>query len=91
MKRVNFRNCNRLQLKNRSSTETYSARRISSKVQWKRSNIDDYTCDWSFPIRTLVGKGRRNDVIKELRSNHRAARPLVVSDSNVENLSIVQV
>ena len=72
-------------------TIQYSIRTLSSNAKWKRTNIEDYKCEWSFPIRTLLGKGRRNEVIEELRSNHKAIRPLVVTDSNVQNLPIIQV
>ena len=68
-----------------------TVRSNSSSPKWKRTNIEDYTCDWSFPIRTLVGKGRRNDVIKELRSNQQATRPLIVTDKSVYKLPITQV
>ena len=66
-------------------------RNSSSDTRWRRTNIDDYTCEWSFPIRTLIGKGRRNDVIKELRLNQKAIRPLIVTDKSVYNLPITQV
>ena len=69
----------------------FHVRSYSSSTKWKRTNIDDYTCDWSFPIRTLVGKGRRNDVIKELRYNQQATRPLVVTDNSVYKLPVTQV
>ena len=53
--------------------------------------IEDYICEWSFPIRTLLGKGRRNDVLEELRLNHNARRPLLVTDTTVGSLPIIQV
>ena len=68
-----------------------AVRNSSSGTKWRRTNIDDYTCEWSFPIRTLIGKGRRNDVIKELRLNQKAIHPLIVTDKSVYNLPITQV
>ena len=63
----------------------------SFKTKFTREKIEDYTCEWNFPIRTLLGKGRRNGVIEELRTKHGAVRPLVVTDCNVQNLPIIQV
>ena len=77
-----------LRNKTRSHAEV---RTYSSSTNWKRTNIEDYTCEWSFPIRTLLGKGRRNEVINELRSNQNVSRPLIVTDKSVYNLPITQV
>ena len=66
-------------------------RKLSSSTKWRRKSIDDYRCEWSFPIRTLLGIGRRYDVIDELHSKHGATRPLVVTDHNIHKLPIIQV
>ena len=92
MKTISFRSINRLPL-NISSSQLIngSSRKSSSFNRPIRTKIEDYTCEWSFPIRALLGKGRRNDVIKELYSKHKARRPLVVTDNTVQNLPIIQV
>ena len=79
-----------LHLKNKALRHA-EVRNYSSNTNWKRTNIEDYTCEWSFPIRTLLGKGRRNEVINELRSNQNTSRPLIVTDKSVYNLPITQV
>ena len=66
-------------------------RKLSSSTKRRRKSIDDYRCEWSFPIRTLLGIGRRYDVIEELRLKHGAVRPLVVTDYNIQNLPVVHV
>ena len=66
-------------------------RKLSSTAKWRRNRIDDYTCEWNFPRRTLLGVGRRYDVIEELRLKHGAVSPLVVTDYNIQNLPIIQV
>ena len=80
----------RSHLRNKARSDA-EVRTYSSSTNWKRTNIEDYTCEWSFPIRTLLGKGRRNEVINELRSNQNASRPLIVTDKSVYNLPITQV
>ena len=90
MKRNTFKNLYTLKLSVPNANK-YLIRGLTSNAKWKRKNIEEYKCEWSFPIRTLLGKGRRNDVIEELRSNHKSVRPLVVTDRNVQKLPIIQV
>ena len=94
MKRYTLWKCNSLtnnSLNSISPPTNYSIRKSSSNGKWTRDRIEDYTCEWNFPIRTLLGIGRRNEVIEELRTKHGAVRPLVVTDNNIQKLPIIQV
>ena len=92
MKTINFLTINQLPFSIINSQHINgSSRKSSSYNRPVRTKIEDYTCEWSFPIRTLLGKGRRNDVIKELYLKHKASRPLVVTDTTVQKLPIIQV
>ena len=92
MTAINVKNIKYLRshLKNKTLRHVV-VRDFFSDSKWKRTNIEDYTCEWSFPIRTLLGKGRRNEVIDELRSSQNTSRPLIVTDKSVYNLPITQV
>ena len=72
-------------------TITPKRRLTLNNANLQKRIIEDYTCEWSFPIRTLLGKCRRNEVINELRSNQNTSRPLIVTDKSVYNLPITQV